>query len=106
MLEPKKITVNGRSYIVEMLDPMTAFDFFLELENCKSNGKPYSHLAKQAVSQCRTPDMGKSLADTTVFQEHFSKHPEDMLELMREAMGAICGPFVKSPADTSKTAKS
>ena len=105
MLEPVKVKVNGREYMVTMLDPMNAFDFFLELENAKSNGRPYNHLARRAVAQCRTPDMDKELSDDGIFQEHFSKYPEDMLPLMREAMDALCRPFVKSQKDTDKPAK-
>lgn len=105
MLEPAKVTVNGRGYLVTMFDPLTAFDFFLELENAKSNGRSYNHLARRAIGQCRTPDMGKDLADAEVFSTHFAKHPEDMLPLMREAMDALCAPFVKKPGATSATAR-
>lgn len=96
------VNVNGREYRVAMFDPMTAFDFFMDLENAKSNGKPYSHLAKKALNQCRTHDMAKELSNEAVFQEHFSKFPEDMLALMKEAMEALCRPFTKSQGDTGK----
>ena len=105
MLEPKRVKVNGREYMITMFDPMTAFDFFLDLQNARENGKPHNHLARQAVNQCRTPDMGKELSDPAVFQEHFAKYPEDMLPLMREAMDALCAPFVKKQENTSKSGK-
>lgn len=105
MLEPMKVTVNGRSYVVNMFDPMTAFDFFLDLQHAKENGKPNNHLGRQAIGQCRTPDMGKELSSESVFKEHFAKYPEDMLPLMREAIEALCAPFVRKPKDTSGSGK-
>lgn len=105
MLEPTKVTVNGRAYVVTMFDPLTAFDFFLALQHAKANGKPHNHLGRQAIGQCRTPDMGKELSSESTFQEHFAKYPEDMLPLMREAMEALCAPFVTKEKDTSGSGK-
>ena len=106
MLEPTKVTVNGRSYVVNMFNPMAAFDFFLDLQHAKANKLPQNLLGRQAIGQCLTPDMGKALSDSAVFEAHFAKYPEDMLLLMGEAMGALCAPFVKSQEDTSKNAAS
>lgn len=106
MLEPTKVTVNGRAYSVNMFDPMTAFDFFINLQNARENLRPTNHLGRQAIGQCRTPDMGKELSNDSVFQEHFSLHPEDMLPLMRAAMDALCAPFAKKRENTLENGKS
>ena len=99
------VTVNGREYKVMMFDPMTAFDFFCELQNLRENKLPHTHLGKKALGRCRT-DMARELSDEVVFTEHFSKYPEDMFELMAKAVDALCRPFVKSRQGISKTAKS
>ena len=100
------VKVNGREYKVAMFDPMTAFDFFHDLWNAAENRKPINHLGRKALGRCRTHDMARELSDDAVFQEHFAKHPEDMLPLMGEAMNALCAPFAKSSDATGKTAKS
>lgn len=100
----QKVKVGANEYTVRMFDPLAAFDFFHEMADAQANKRSLTPLAKRAFAQCLTPMM-RELGDETVFQEWFSQHPEDMLELERKAMEALSAPFAKSSSGTAKTAK-
>lgn len=100
----QKVKIGANEYTVKMFDPMSAFDFFHDMADAKENKRSLAPLAKRAFAQCLTPMM-RELSDETVFQEWFSQHPEDMLELERKAMELLSAPFARSSGGTSKTAK-
>lgn len=105
-LEPKKLTVNGREYMLTMMDPMTVLDFIGEAQEVHADKEKFSSVMRKAIGYCRTPDMGKALSDTVVFQEHFAKHPEDMLELGKKAIEELTAPFTGKQSSTRGTKKS
>ncbi len=105
MLEPKPVIVNGRTYLVQPMNPIAALDFIHEYDEEKAkiagfdkNGNVNkSRLIPRvsgikAIRQCVDQE-GRQLSDSRNFTTCFEQHPEDMALLEAMALEVLVAPF-------------
>lgn len=116
MLEPKPVVVNGRTYLVQPMNPVQLLDFVHEYDEEKAkvagfdkNGDVKSCKliprisGVKAIRQCIDSD-GRRLSDPKHFTACFEQHPEDMMILEALAIGALVSPFFPHQEPTTKSA--
>lgn len=100
MLEPTKITINGRNYTVNPFSPIEAYEFYHDRLKAYRNGESLFLFGMRAIGQC-LDEMLNELSDKKNFTNCFSKNPEDMIALQNEATEALLGPFLPKETATS-----
>lgn len=95
-MEPvKRIEVNGHKYTLRLFGPLEAFEYVHAYQHAMANRHDMTALGLRAVRQCNN-EMGRSLAEPAVFEEHFNRYPGDMFELELAAQNELARPFVKN----------
>ncbi len=114
MLEPKPVVVNGRTYLVQPMNPVQLLDFVHEYDEEKAkvagfdkNGdvkscKIIPRISGKAIRQCIDSE-GRRLSESKHFTSCFEQYPEDMMILEVLAIGALVSPFFPNQENTTKS---
>jgi hypothetical protein len=105
-----KLNVNGRTYVMNRLNPIQGLEFCLEVGELYAGGNLESALMSpkaknvihEALGQCLTPE-NQALSDEVVFNNQFIKYPEDMFKLAFKAVTELTKPFFPSGRDMPET---
>ncbi len=114
MLEPTPVIVNGRTYLVQPMNPIQILDFIHEYNEEKAKIAGFDKNGNvnrsaiiprvsgvKAIRQCVDSE-GRQLSEPKHFTACFESHPEDMIILETLALDAIVSPFFPRQEPTTK----
>ena len=102
MLAPKPVIVNGRTYLVNPMNPIQILDFVHGYQEAKEKGIGIGAFGRRALSQCIDAD-GRQLSEERNFTSCFESYPEDMFPLESEALDALISPFFQKQESITRS---